>query len=74
MRCHQLILQETLIYAPNAPSFVNADGSLNWANNKLPSNDNPYSSLKRIYKAQTNNLIANLILSYQLFAGLELRK
>ncbi len=55
-------------FAPNSPEPLNPDGSLNWANGNLSSN--PLANTKRQYKAQTQNLINNLVLSYNLLPGL----
>ncbi len=53
----------------NLPKLLNDDGSLNWENNLY--GNNPYSATKQKYKSQTNNLVSNLTLSYQLLQGLE---
>ena len=63
-----------LIYLPpNAPEPFNADGTLNWANSTWPGFTNPFAITKRKYKAQTNNLLSNLNISYQLLKDLELK-
>ncbi|MGJ8734683.1 MAG: TonB-dependent receptor domain-containing protein [Cellulophaga sp.] len=55
---------------PNAPALYDDEGNLNWENNTF---DNPLAELEREYQARTNTLIANTVLSYQLFPGLELK-
>jgi TonB-linked SusC/RagA family outer membrane protein len=53
---------------PDAPNPFNPDGSLNFSNSTY---SNPYAQLKQIYKSQTNNLVSNAILSYNVFNGLQ---
>ncbi|OMP80166.1 hypothetical protein BW716_06125 [[Flexibacter] sp. ATCC 35208] len=61
--------------APNAPSLRKTDGSLNWA--PISSGDatwqNPLANLLRSYNNNTNNLVGNSLLSYQLLKGLYLK-
>ncbi len=59
-----------LILPPNAPALYAADGSLNWENSTWT---NPLAALKSTYRNQTNNLMANTVLSYKLWKGLELK-
>jgi TonB-linked SusC/RagA family outer membrane protein len=61
--------------APDAPKLYNPDGSLNWAPNATGTSSwaNPLASLLRTYTANSNNLVSNAILSYQLIPGLEIR-
>lgn len=54
---------------PNAPDLLNPDGSLLWTDNV----SNPYASLLRPYKATTQNLMGNLVISYKLMEGLNFR-
>lgn len=56
--------------APNAPALYDAEGNLNWENNTW---SNPLASLEGKFIAKTNDLIANSVLSYQLFPNLELK-
>lgn len=56
--------------APNAPELYNDDGSLNWENNTF---NNPLSSLESKYLAKTNDLLANISMSYRLTENLELK-
>ena len=55
---------------PNAPALYDEDGNLNWENNTFV---NPLATLERKYRAQTNTLIANTVLSYQLLSSLEFK-
>ncbi|ETZ24172.1 SusC/RagA family TonB-linked outer membrane protein [Pedobacter sp. V48] len=57
--------------APNAPDLYDASGNLNWANNTVYIN--PMALLPRTNKAATDNLVANLNLSYKLWRNLELK-
>jgi TonB-linked SusC/RagA family outer membrane protein len=54
---------------PDAPPVYNPDGSLNWATSFL----NPFSTTLKKYKARTNNLVSNAVLSYQLLKNLEIK-
>ncbi|KOS05425.1 TonB-dependent receptor [Flavobacterium akiainvivens] len=54
--------------APNAPALYNGDGSLNWAEGTW---DNPLSELQQDYRSKTYDLIANSVISYELFNGLQ---
>jgi TonB-linked SusC/RagA family outer membrane protein len=51
---------------PNAPALYDDQGNLNWENNTF---DNPLAQLEGTIKGQTKDLIANLLLSYDLGAG-----
>jgi len=57
-----------ILRAPNAPSYFNADGSLNWI-----SNANPYSYIHTDYRGVTNNLLGNTTLVYRPLKGLTLK-
>jgi len=57
---------------PDAPSAFNPNGTLNFANETWP-DGNPYTSFLQKYTDQTNNLISNLVLSYQVLKSLELK-
>lgn len=63
-----------ILTAPNAPPPLNSDGSLNWANINGASTYiiNPLVPLFKPYHIGTNNLVSNLLLSYQLFPGLKM--
>lgn len=56
--------------APNAPTLYDAQGKLNWENNTW---DNPLANLEGKFNSKTGDLIANTLLSYQLFHNLELK-
>lgn len=56
--------------APNAPALFDTEGNLNWENTTWI---NPLAQLESDYRAQTYNLIANTVLSYQLLPALELK-
>jgi len=61
---------------PNSPSLTKDDGSLNWEQYKLSSGvirsawTNPLAYQLSKFQLKTNNLIANGILSYEIFKGL----
>jgi len=50
--------------APNAPALYNADGSLNWENKTW---NNPLRNLNAVFKSNTKDLVANTVLSYEIF-------
>ncbi|WP_232067291.1 TonB-dependent receptor plug domain-containing protein [Flavobacterium bizetiae] len=53
--------------APNAPALYNPDGSLNWENSTW---ENPLRNLNAEYKSQTNDLVTNALLSYEIIPSL----
>jgi TonB-linked SusC/RagA family outer membrane protein len=57
-----------LFRAPNAPTYFNPDGSLNWI-----SGVNPYSYLNADFKQKIGNLLAASTLIYRPLSGLSLR-
>jgi len=68
------ITSDLLTMAPNAPTFYNEDGSLNWA---LDANgnhtwSNPLAVLEETNTAKVNNLTSSLELGYELIKGLKL--
>lgn len=63
-------MRETFSIAPNAPALYNADGTLNWENNTF---NNPLRNLTGKYKALTNDLIANALISYEIADNLILQ-
>jgi TonB-linked SusC/RagA family outer membrane protein len=71
------LTQQALQLAPDAPAIYNPDGSINWAVNSAGvstwPNHNPAAMLLLTYKSQTDNLISNAVLSYQLLPGLDLK-
>ncbi|MDP4265048.1 MAG: SusC/RagA family TonB-linked outer membrane protein [Bacteroidota bacterium] len=66
----QTDLTTSITLAPNAPSLYTPDGKLNWQNSTWT---NPLSFLQRKYTTLTDNLIANLALSYKIIAALQLK-
>jgi TonB-dependent starch-binding outer membrane protein SusC len=58
--------------SPDAPPIRNADGTLNWANETWP-RGNPIASTYTFYNGQTNNLVSNVLLSYQVLPGLTVK-
>lgn len=63
------------VLSPIAPAIYNTDGSLNWQPNTTGTSTwaNPFSYLYNTYQGKTTNLISNVILSYQILPGLEVR-
>jgi len=61
--------------APNAPPLFTNDGTINWQQDELErsSFSNPVGYTKDKFQNKTNNLISNLILSYQIIEGLDLK-
>lgn len=59
--------------APDDPNPFNPDGSLNWANGTWQYDNNPYGFLKDTYAGHTNNLVANMVLSYNIVKGLDFK-
>lgn len=61
--------------APVSPSLYNEDGSLNWGLTPTgaASWENPLASNYKLYENKTTNLIANLLLSYEIISGLSFR-
>lgn len=53
--------------APNAPALYNDDGSLNWADGTW---DNPLRNLEGKFKARTYDLIANTMLTWNIWKGI----
>ncbi|TGD58968.1 SusC/RagA family TonB-linked outer membrane protein [Flavobacterium humi] len=64
------LMREAVNMSPNAPALYNADGTLNWENNTF---NNPLRNLEGKYQTKTNDLIANIMLSYQLMDNLQLK-
>jgi TonB-linked SusC/RagA family outer membrane protein len=65
-------MNQMMFLAPAAPNPLNPDGSLNWANGGW-SYGNPFSYFKQPYSGRTTNLVTNMLLSYNITKGLELR-
>jgi TonB-linked SusC/RagA family outer membrane protein len=55
---------------PNAPALYDAKGNLNWENGTW---DNPLRNLAAKFESKTGDLVANTVLSYELFPGLLLK-
>ena len=56
--------------APNAPALYDEEGNLNWENNTW---DNPLASLEEKVGVKNSTILANAMLSYEVWEGLELR-
>lgn len=56
--------------SPNAPALYDEDGQLNWEDGTFT---NPLAILKGKYKSQTQNLIANSVLSYRFIPSLQVK-
>ncbi|MCE3074162.1 SusC/RagA family TonB-linked outer membrane protein [Chryseobacterium gwangjuense] len=52
---------------PNAPALFTSNNTLNWENSTFA---NPLAAATRIYKMKSEQLISNMVLSYQLAKGL----
>lgn len=64
------LTKNALTLAPNAPSLYNDDGSLNW---NFPGDINPVASMHETYQNDSNNLVLNLDLNYELAKNLYLK-
>ena len=67
-----------IITAPNAPALYNADGTVNWqpltsSPNTITFTTNPAAGLERNYKANTSNLLGNMVVGYEIFPGLNVK-
>jgi len=60
----------SLQLAPDAPALYDEQGKLNWENSTW---ENPLSYLETSYKENTNNLIANTVLGYEILPGVEFK-
>jgi len=58
---------------PNAPAIFNDDGTLNWEDWGEAGLDNPFKGYYNTSTTQTNNLISNLGISYEIVKGLKLK-
>lgn len=56
--------------APNAPQLYDEQGNLNWENSTWT---NPLGEFEGVFETKTNDLIANLMLSYKIVKGLDFR-
>lgn len=55
---------------PIGPAIYNPDGTLNWAGGNW---QNPVARFNAKFKRKVNNIISNMVVSYQIGKGLELR-
>lgn len=65
--------RNAFVLPPNAPPLFKEDGSLNWENWGEAGLNNPLEGFFNTATIGTNNLVANLNLSYELFSGLWLK-
>nr|WP_199001395.1 SusC/RagA family TonB-linked outer membrane protein [Flavobacterium sp. ASV13] len=61
--------QSAAMLPPNAPALYDDQGNLNWENNTF---DNPLAALEAKTKGDTYDMIANVLLSYEIGAGFSL--
>ncbi len=66
------VLNNILTLEPNTPDFVDQNGKLQWYYNNAPI-QNILATMRTIYQANTNNLIGNFQINYQLLEGLNLK-
>lgn len=62
--------------APDAPSLYNSDGTIDWSPTTSGASSfyfNPMANLLQRFVNKTNNLVANSLLSYEVFRGLEIK-
>jgi len=59
-----------LTLPPNAPDLLNADGSLNWDEGRIP--DNPLAFTRRPYRSESDNINGAFRVHYNLADGLNL--
>lgn len=72
----QTDLTKFIVMAPDAPPLYTPDGSLNTAptpSGALSFAGNPMFQALRSARATTNNLLGNLVLSYEILSGLQLK-
>jgi TonB-linked SusC/RagA family outer membrane protein len=64
-----------LSLAPDAPPLINPDGSINWAPNSAGTSTilNPLARELNTYQNKTNNLVANMVVSYTIIPGLNIK-
>lgn len=70
------LTSQAMSLAPVFPRLRNADGSLNWAPNAngiSTITNHPLASLTQYYTNQTNNLLGNLSIQYNVFGGLDVK-
>jgi TonB-linked SusC/RagA family outer membrane protein len=54
--------------APNAPGGFDQNGEIDWSNGTF--NNNPFAIFTKQYNSTTNNLIVNIIPSFEIYKGL----
>ncbi len=64
------LITTLLRLAPNAPAIYDNNGNLNWENSTWT---NPYAQLKTEYRTRTDNILANMSLSYNLLPFLNFK-
>ncbi|WP_267739773.1 SusC/RagA family TonB-linked outer membrane protein [Myroides injenensis] len=64
------LTRNALTLSPNAPSLYNEDGSLNWG---FINGTNPIASMYETYQNDSNNLVLNIDLNYQLLKNIYLK-
>jgi len=62
------LTREAILLAPNAPALYDENGNLNWENSTW---QNPLRLLEGQFLAQTNDLVANTTMRYELPFGFE---
>jgi len=67
-----------IVLPPNAPSLYNMDGNLNWAEDANGyttwiGGRHPAADLYNKFSSKTNNFVGNILLSYQVIPGLEIK-
>lgn len=69
------LTNSAILMAPDAPTIYNPDGTLNWKVNSSGASTwaNPMAGLYQSYQNKTNNLISDLVLSYRLLSGLDIK-
>ncbi|MBZ4033826.1 SusC/RagA family TonB-linked outer membrane protein [Flavobacterium sp. 17A] len=61
---------EARYLAPNAPAVYTSDGQLNWENSTW---ENPLRNLESKYESKTNDLLANTLISYEIWKDLTIK-
>ncbi len=64
---------EAFLLPPNAPSLFNEDNTLNWQDWGEVGWDNPLEGYYNHSTTKSNNLVSNLVVSYQLAKGLSFK-
>ncbi|GHC64951.1 SusC/RagA family TonB-linked outer membrane protein [Ulvibacter litoralis] len=64
------LTREAMTLVPNAPALYDSEGNLNWENGTF---NNPLAALEGEYISNTNTILANSIVSYTPYKGLEVK-